>query len=155
MSGEWEAAGAQRGFVPLPSRGAAFVGWGSAPYLSEFSSDGQLLFDARFPEEAESYRAFRLPWKGFPKDRPAIVVESADPEGRATLYVSWNGATEVATWEIMAGPAPDRLEPLDSAPRKGFETVITFTAAEPYVAARAKDTFGRILGTSGAVRRER
>ena len=46
--------------------GNVFVGWGSAPYLSEFGRDGELLFDARFPPEVESYRAFRFPWSGQP-----------------------------------------------------------------------------------------
>jgi hypothetical protein len=132
--------------------GNVFVGWGSAPYLSEFSREGMLLFDARFPDEAESYRAFRLPWKGLPKDRPTVAAESEN-EDRTTLYVSWNGATEVAAWEVLAGPNPDRLEPLGSVPRKGFETAVTFTTAEPYVAVGAQDRSGRTLNTSETVRR--
>jgi Arylsulfotransferase (ASST) len=38
----------------LPS-GTVFVGWGSSPVLSEFSYGGELLFDADFPAESESY----------------------------------------------------------------------------------------------------
>ena len=135
----------------LPN-GNVFVGWGSSPYLSEFSREGELLFDARFPDEVESYRAFRFPWKGLPKDRPAVAADS-DKGDRTTLYVSWNGATEVAAWEVLAGPAPDRLEPLGSVAREGFETAITFTTPEPCVAARAKDHAGRVLGASLAVER--
>ncbi len=131
--------------------GNVFVGWGSSPYLSEYGRDGDLLFDARFPDEVESYRAFRSPWKGLPQDRPAVVAESG-PEDRVTLYVSWNGATEVADWEILGGPGPDGLEPIGDAPRKGFETAIAYRTGEPYVAARAKDRHGRALGTSEAVR---
>jgi len=43
-------------------------------------------------------RAFRLPWSGQPTDDdPAIVAElGADDE--VTIYASWNGATEIATW---------------------------------------------------------
>lgn len=141
-----------QGNVQALPGGNVFVGWGSAPYLSEFSREGKLLFDARFPDEVESYRAFRLPWKGFPKDRPAVAAESENGD-RTTLYVSWNGATAVAAWEVLAGPSPDRLESLGSAPRKGFETAVTFTTAEPYVAVGAQDRAGRTLGTSEAVRR--
>lgn len=69
-----------------------------------------------------------------------------------TLYASWNGATEVAAWEALAGPGPDALEPVGSAPREGFETAVSFATDEPYVAARAKDRAGRPLGISEAVR---
>jgi hypothetical protein len=139
----------------LPN-GNVFVGWGSAPFLSEHTRDGVLLFEARFPEAVESYRAFRSRWVGRPKDRPAVVAEVGSEEGsegRVTLYVSWNGATEVTSWEILSGPGPDGLEPLGSAPRKGFETQISFDTDEPYVAVRAKDRSGRTLGTSEAAKR--
>jgi hypothetical protein len=39
-----------------------FVGWGALPYFSEFSTSGQLLFNAEFPAGVNSYRAYRLPW---------------------------------------------------------------------------------------------
>ena len=139
----------------LPN-GNVFVGWGSAPFISEHTRDGALLFEARFPVTVESYRAFRSQWVGRPKDRPAIVAEGGSEEGsegRVTLYVSWNGATEVASWEILTGPGPEGLEPLGSAPRKGFETQISFDTDEPYVAVRAKDRSGRNLGTSEATKR--
>lgn len=143
-----------QGNVQALQNGNVFIGWGSAPYLSEYSRDGELLFDARFPSDVESYRAFRHPWKGLPKDRPAVAIESG-PEGRATLYASWNGATEVAAWEVLAGPGPDGLEAVGSAPRKGFETTIALRTEEPYVAARAKDRSGKVLGTSEALRPRR
>ena len=141
-----------QGNVQALPGGNAFVGWGSAPYLSEYDRDGNLLFDARFPGEVESYRAFRHPWKGLPKDRPAVAAEFG-PRGRVTLYASWNGATEVAEWEALSGPGPDSLETVGSAPRKGFETAIAFSTEEPYVAARARDRSGGVLGTSEAVKR--
>ncbi len=39
-----------------------FVGWGSLPYISEFSPSGKLLFNAEFPAGISTYRAYRLPW---------------------------------------------------------------------------------------------
>jgi hypothetical protein len=71
-----------------------FIGWGSQPLISEFSHDGELLFDARFPPDGESYRAFRFPWSGRPSEDPAVAVEGG-PHDRVKLYTSWNGATEV------------------------------------------------------------
>jgi hypothetical protein len=141
---------ATQGNVQVLPNGNVFVGWGSEPFFSEFGTDGKLLFDASFPEQVESYRAFRFPWKGQPQDSPAIVAESG-PENRVTIYVSWNGATEVDTWQVLAGGSPDKLEPMGSAPRQGFETAITLHTDEPHVAVKAKDGTGRVLGTSEAV----
>jgi hypothetical protein len=136
-----------QGNVQILPNGNVFVGWGSEPFFSEFSRDDKLIFDASFPPELESYRAFRFPWKGQPENAPAAVAEVGS-EGHVTLYVSWNGATEVATWEVLAGAGSDQLESVGSAPRKGFETAITLQTDEPYVAVKATDGSGRVLGTS-------
>ena len=124
-----------------------FIGWGSEPFISEFSRDGKLLFNAHFLPNIHSYRAFRFPWKGQPQDAPAVVAESG-PDDKVTLYASWNGATEVATWDVLTGPRPSRLEPLGSVPRHGFETAMLAQTSDPCVAVRAKHRSGRVLGTS-------
>ena len=147
-----EPFGIFQGNVQVLPNGNAFVGWGSAPYFAEFTREGGLLYEVRFPHEVESYRAYRFPWKGRPEDAPAVAVEPGQ-DGRTTLYASWNGATEVASWEVLAGPDPEGLEPVGHVPRKGFETAIFLTTDEPYVAARAKDRSGQRLGTTEAVKR--
>jgi hypothetical protein len=141
---------ATQGNVQMLPHGNVFVGWGSEPRFSEFGHDGKLLFDASFPSEVESYRAFRFPWKGQPQEAPSVVAESGLKD-EVTIYVSWNGATEVDTWQVLAGPDPDELEPAGSAPRKGFETAITLRTDEPYLAVEARDGAGKTLGTSEAV----
>jgi outer membrane protein assembly factor BamB len=133
----------------LPN-GNLFVGWGSEPVFSEFAEDGRLLFSARFPTDAESYRAFRHPWTGRPDALPALAAAPA-PDGGVTLYASWNGATEVETWEVLAGPALDSLEPAGSVPRTGFETAIAVSTGAALVGVRALNGAGDILGTSRAV----
>ena len=140
-----------QGNAQFLSDGNVFVGWGSAPFVSEFSVDGELLMNARFPPNCESYRAFRFPWKGNPTDEPAVAVERR-PEGRVAIYASWNGATEVESWEVVSGPAPGLLAPLGSVPREGFETAMMAQTHGPYVAVRAKDRSGEILGTSDPVK---
>jgi hypothetical protein len=142
-----------QGNVQVLPNGNVFVGWGSEPVYSEFDADGKLLFSAAFPTESESYRAFRLQWSGQPTDDPAMAVESG-PEDEVTLYASWNGATEVTTWQVLAGSAPDQLEVLASAPRQGFETVITVHTTEPYVSLMAVNSSGKVLGTTNAIKPE-
>jgi hypothetical protein len=63
------------------------------------------ILSAAFPAEGDSYRAFRFPWTGGPQDVPTVTA-GPGAEGEVTLYASWNGATEVATWEVLAGPGP-------------------------------------------------
>jgi hypothetical protein len=125
--------------------GNVFVGWGSEPFFSEFSRGGELLFHAAFAPWGESYRAFRLPWSGRPDDDPTVTT-AGGRKGKTTLYASWNGATEVAAWQVFAGPGPDELAPVNSVPRRGFETVIEVETAEPYVGVRAEDRSGRPMG---------
>lgn len=140
-----EVFGIYQGNLQILENGNAFIGWGSAPYISEFSRDGRLLFDARFPEEVESYRAYRSQWTGRPDEDPAIAVERGDRD-EIKVYASWNGSTEVSEWEVLAGPDPDEAQSIGTAPREGFETAITIQTEEPYISVRAKDRSGRILG---------
>jgi hypothetical protein len=137
----------------LPQRETVFIGWGSNPLMSEFSREGELLFSASFPPEVESYRAFRFPWRGQPaRERPALVAERVGEEGLVRAYASWNGATEVASWELLAGSDPRRMNPVGEVPREGFETAIEVRTSEPYVGVRARDASGRVLGTSRAIK---
>src|SRR5215208_2406427 len=124
-----------------------FIGWGRALVFSEFSKDGELLFDARLPPPNRSYRYFRFPWSGHPTDRPAAVAERANEE-ELEVYASWNGATEVSSWEVLAGRRPEQIEPLGSVPRNGFETAMSVQSPHPYVAVQAKDRSGRVLDTT-------
>ena len=149
-----ETFGIYQGNVQTLPNGNVFVGWGSAPYLSELDSDGKLLFDAHFPPEVESYRAFRFSWSGQPGEDPALAAELGPGDDELTVYASWNGATEVATWEVLTGPAPDELKPVGAAPRKGFETAIIVTTTEPYVGVRAVDGSGRLLGAARPIKTE-
>jgi hypothetical protein len=145
-----ELVSTSQGNMQVLPNGNVFVGWGSEPFASEFSHDGELLFDARIPPDDDSYRAFRFPWKGRPAEAPALAVDRGSDD-EVALYASWNGATQVATWEVLAGAHPEQLEPLGEVSREGFETAITARTAKPYVAVRAKDSSGRVLDTSKPV----
>ena len=139
-----------QGNIQLLPNSNVLIGWGSGPFISEFSHEGELLFEARFPPDGESYRAFRFPWIGYPDDDPTVALEQG-PDDKLKLYASWNGATEAATWEVLAGPRQSRLESVGSVPRDGFETAMLVRSFDPYVAVRAKDRLGQALGTSAPV----
>jgi hypothetical protein len=128
--------------------GHVLIGWGSTPRFSEFTSDGRLVLDAGFTA-TQSYRDTRSPWVATPAQAPDIALEMGD--GGVVVYASWNGATEVASWDVLAGHGQSVTRRIASAPRHGFETVIGVTGLQPsdtMVAVRARDETGRMLATS-------
>lgn len=140
-----------QGSFQLLADGGAVIGWGSEPYFSHFGADGSLIRDARMPTNNESYRAFLSAWAATPPGVPDVVLEG-DSVGGRTVYVSWNGATEVSTWQVLAGNHPTDLSPAGSAPKAGFETAITVHTDATLLAVQGLDRSGRVLGTSDAIR---
>ena len=134
----------------LPN-GNIVVGWGAQPYVSEFSRSGALLFDAYFGDgkppgmDADSYRAYRFAWRGHPTDRPVVVVAGD------AAYASWNGATDVVRWQVLAGPAAGQLKPVQTVAKNGFETPIRLEKSAAFYAVKAIGRDGKVLGTSEAV----
>jgi hypothetical protein len=147
---EWEHADAllsgTQGSTQNLDGGGAFVGWGGKqPFFTEFAADGRTLFDARFVrKDVESYRAFRAPWRATGSGRPSVVARSAGQ--RTSVWVSWNGATDVASWRVH----PDR-GPVSTWPRRHFETFIPLDGRTRAVVVEALDASGAVLGTSERV----
>src|SRR5262249_54235076 len=112
---------------------------------SEFAPDGTLLLDGQLPIGVRSYRAFVRDWVGHPTGQPKILAR-ANPAGGFVIFASWNGATEIDRWTILAGPNKTRLAPVGSQEWTGFETAIVVNAGGPYFAAVALDKNGNELG---------
>jgi hypothetical protein len=144
------SASSQGNVQPLEN-GNMFIGWGSEPYFSEYAATGTLVFDAHLPSKTESYRSYRFPWTGTPSGGPSVA---AAPHGSATttVYASWNGATTVASWRVLAGASVATLASASSAPKTGFETSISTPGKPAYVAVQALDAAGNVLGTSHAIK---
>ena len=53
---------------------------------------------------ATSYRSFKVDWVGLPNTPPDIAMKYRNDQ---TVYVSWNGATEVATWTLQGTDSSD------------------------------------------------
>ncbi|MGH2865401.1 MAG: arylsulfotransferase family protein [Solirubrobacteraceae bacterium] len=139
------------GSVQALANGDWFVGWGQEPYFSEFSPEGQLLFEAHFPAHTRSYRDFRFVWNGTPAHPPVFAFQ-AGVGGQGTVYASWNGATEVTSWRLLAGSSASSLSTVGQVLRSGFETAIPVPAgtAGPYLAVQALGARGQVLGSSVA-----
>ena len=101
-----------------------FVGWGQQPYFTEFNAAGKQMFDARFTSNTSSYRAYRFPWTGQPTTPPSIAA-GANNDTTTEVWASWNGATTVSSWRVLAGPSAGSLTTLQTVGRNGFETGIS------------------------------
>lgn len=141
-------SGSQGNMQPLPN-GSFLIGWGQQPVFSEHTRRGREIFSARLSPGNQSYRAFRFPWVGRPDSLPDAV---ASTDGRTTkLYMSWNGATRVARWDLLAGTTRTELARMRTVRRSGFETLARVRGARRFVAVRAKDAKGRVLATSPVI----
>jgi Arylsulfotransferase (ASST) len=136
------------GNAQLLSNGNVAVGWGSQPFFSEFSNSGRLLLDAVWPGPDLSYRAYVQKWVGKPFFPPSGAVRKKGSS--ITVYASWDGATEVAAWRVLAGTSSKRLRVVVARRAKsGFETAIPFSGSFSAFKVQALDGKGHVLGSSG------
>ena len=131
----------------LPN-GRVFVGWGEVPFLSEFSKSGKLLYDAAFPTPDISYRAYLQHWVGLPLYPPSGAARRQGSQ--TTVYASWNGATKLAGWKVLAANGSGTLTTVAQKSRSGFETAIPVHGGDQRFEVQALDANGKVLGTSKA-----
>jgi hypothetical protein len=130
----------------------AFIGWGQSPYYSEYTNKGGLLYDVAMPKGDVTYRALKAKWVGMPGTK-ALGVAVRKVGGKPVVYASWNGATQVAKWKVLAGKkAGSVTKAAGEASWAGFETPITASNAGPYFEVQALDSHGHVLATSKVVK---
>jgi hypothetical protein len=137
------------GSARTASHGDVIVDWGPNRRITEVGSDGRVNLLLKL--ERWSYRAFPAAWTGDPGGAPAIVAQRRG--GAVDIWASWNGATEIRRWRVLAGMSADTLAPV--SPTVAFadlETHARVRTSAPYVAVEALDAAGRVLGRSRSVR---
>jgi Arylsulfotransferase (ASST) len=139
---------ASQGNAQVLASGSTVVGYGGVPAISEYSGDGLLLFDAHLPFDMSFYRAFRFPWQGRPVSPPAVLAGLNNTGEETIVHASWNGATEVASWRVLAGKRAGSLTVQATIPASGFESSTTLPKKYADVAVQALDSAGRVLGAS-------
>lgn len=141
-----------QGNVQVLPDGHVFVGWGRVGTVTEFGPGGKVLLDATLDggPDSDSYRAYRVDWTGQPTWPPALSA-TGHRDGTSTLWASWNGSTEVTSWQLLAGSSPDTLEPAGVTTKSGFETRIPVRGQPAFVAVRALDGSGTVLATTATV----
>lgn len=142
-----------RGNVQQLSTGNVFVGWSEQGYVSEHSSDGEILMSAQFASTRySSYRSYKFDWIGRPAAPPDLVASvygSSKEEMITVFHVSWNGATDIAKWEFYARSYERGSDILiGSTSKTGFETMYIAEGFMDWVTAKAIDEQGNVLGSS-------
>lgn len=144
-----------RGSNQLLPSGNFFVCWSKRTRLSEHSPDGTLLMHANSKAEIGTYRGYKFPWVGHPKQPPNVYSAAfvAGADRMSTMaYVSWNGATEVVKWKLYeTDDEGENMKCVNETTRRGFETDITYEGYARYVAVEALDRSDQTIGRSEVV----
>lgn len=142
-----------RGSVQTLPNGNVFAGWSERGYHSEHTPDGKVLMEAKFASgRFNSYRSYKFPFRGRPSTPPDVVasVYGTGSDAMTTvIHVSWNGATDIASWNFYAkshaGGSPVLV---GSTNKTDFETMYIANGYLDWVTAEALDADGKSLGES-------
>jgi outer membrane biosynthesis protein TonB len=127
------------------------MGYGGLPNFTEYDPAGHVLLDGTLGKNVQSFRTYLQPWSGQPTSSPSIAATAGAP-GTVAVAASWNGATNVASWRVLAGSSQTTLTQVASAAKAGFQTTIAAPSAGPYVQVQALNAAGSVIGTSAAVK---
>ncbi|KAK1147799.1 hypothetical protein N8T08_000312 [Aspergillus melleus] len=123
-------------------------------------ADGEVVLDLQFGvigRALGSYRVYKRNWEGYPTSDPSIVVQRQNASSPEILYVSWNGATEVKCWALLASASVNplrRATVVDAVPRAGYETAILVRTSARFIRAAGLDAQKNVLGMSAMWDRE-
>jgi hypothetical protein len=133
------------GSMQVVGNGDALVDWANVPEITEFSPSGSVNMDLSL--SGYSYRGFRFAWDGQPTQPPAIAAQHTGTG--TTVWASWNGSTEVASWEVLGGPDASHLSAIGlPVTKSGFETTIPLSGQYGTLAVQALSSSGSVLATS-------
>jgi Arylsulfotransferase (ASST) len=136
------------GNAQLLPNGNVSLGWGSTPFFSEDNSKGKVLLDAFWPVPDVNYRTYVEQWVGIPYFPPSGAVRNNG--GKATVYASWDGDTQVVGWRVLAGNSAQSLKTVATRAKSGFETSIPLSSTYKAYEVQAVGPKGKVLGTSKA-----
>lgn len=143
-----EIVSSSQGSAQLLANGNLFVGWGDQPALTEFDTDGAVVWDATLPTGVSSYRARRITWTGAPSRSPATALVTRGTRRR--VYASWNGDTRTVSWRLL-GTTGDATTPtvLGTAAGGVFEVDFSVPTGAARLRVQALDAGGTVLATVG------
>jgi hypothetical protein len=126
------------------------MGYGGLPNFTEYNAAGDVLLDGTLGPEVQDFRSYLAPWSAQPKTPPSVAAQSE--LGSLTVEASWNGATDVAQWRLLAGGLPSSLSTLGTSAATGFQTTIDAGKVGPYVEVVALGSGGQTLASSVVIK---
>ncbi len=136
------------GNTQLLPNGNVSLTWGQTPFFSEDNSKGKVLLDAFWPVPDINYRTYVQKWVGIPYFPPSGAVRNNG--GKATVYASWDGDTQVVGWRVLAGTSVQSLKTVATKAKNGFETTIPLNGTYKAYEVQALGPKNKVLGTSKA-----
>lgn len=155
------------------------LGYGQEPAVTEFSQRGDVLWDAMLAplgmnrKSPDNYRWSKVDWNGAPLTIPDIApgpplnyhfapltsvfsVRLNDSQGQPlnndTVYFSWNGATHVSSWVVLASNSTSDLNAVEhfwtEVPKTGFESSVYVGENTKNVAVLAISSDDNVLAMS-------
>ncbi|KAK4941551.1 hypothetical protein LTR10_018570 [Elasticomyces elasticus] len=146
-----------RGSAQALSNGGFAAGWSHSGYMNEFASDGRVVWEANFTTDRfNTYRAYKFEFVGTPTEPPVLktfAVSKGDGEALVNMstsfYVSWNGATEVQTWDFyVTNNVSMPAHKAGSVNSASFETSFATNEFWAYAYVEARDVSNKTLGRS-------
>ena len=139
------------GSVQDQPNGDEVVGWGQQPFMTEFNSKGRPVFDARL--RRCEFQLSRVPvhLEGH-SDHQAVGGGRDQRRARRSSTPVGTVRPQVTRWQVLGDASATGLTPVTSSRKTAFETAIPLAHAESFVAVRALDTHGHVLGTSKTVK---
>ena len=108
-----------QGAMSLLPNGNYLMGYGELPFVKEYGPTGDVRLTIQFADRnasSSSYRAYRMEWDAVPAADPVTIAANG------TIYMSWNGATGVDSWDVLEGLNSSSLLWTKNVPSSGFET---------------------------------
>ena len=147
----------RRGNYQVLDNGNIFMGWSEQAAQSEHTPDGKLIMQAQFKTDwLGTYRNYKFVFVGKPIEPPVAVSQAYGTPNNSTVttvHVSWNGATEIATWNLYRTVANGQIMVLVATSEKlSFETVLSYGGYASYAIAEAVDKDGEVLGRTSVIK---
>lgn len=135
-------------FQTFPDSKNVVAGWSDNAYATELDECGKVLVETRFQSKRMvTYRTYKANFTGTPRGPPdlaAVAFGTSLDDSLTVVYMSWNGATEVKSWNVYTLTG-DGLSLIGSTKKTGFETIFQMPKYYHNVLVEALDADGEPL----------
>lgn len=131
-----------------------FIGWATHGLISELTQSGTPVMEAKFRDaKMSTYRSYKFNFTGRPHLPPvtrSIVYGSSPKTANTFHYFSWNGATDVHSWNLYGATknSSESFSLLAKVEKTDFETMYMTKGYIAFVYVEAIDLDGKVMGSS-------